>query len=422
MNTQSPTEQMLNIVRTDSDLTISGGIKLPTRNASGERSFTPGEETILLSYKEDVRENQDTINKAEDDLAKCEEERLDISQQIEKNTLKYEKQTQAAEAQFEQNKKQLEKLEQDNPNDDPKEDHPQPKQKGRKDGAKKMFSFVSIAFIAEVVTSLATINLQQETLSMDVILWRFAYILVIYVFTCILYAKYLKTGVKAVKGLLIGCFLMSLACLLHAVVLTFVNVDIATPVATDFNLNAIETVEQETSSGSLLTNFINNPGLIEFIIATLLVFAGEIITIDVKNNDATKTPETIVSQPQNFDNVDFEAVARINANRHKATLENDQKKLLHSQNQRKASLNGFCIKMDNDLADNQKRREVINASLLLAKHKKEEMLEKRYSLLAKYRELLRGDLAIRLGVDVSTIDYEPILKKDIEAYDRNNME
>lgn len=256
---------------------------------------------------------------------------------------------------------------------------------------------------------------------MDVILWRFAYILVIYVFTCILYAKYLKTGVKAVKGLLIGCFLMSLACLLHAVVLTFVNVDIATPVATDFNLNAIETVEQETSSGSLLTNFINNPGLIEFIIATLLVFAGEIITIDVKNNDATKTPETIVSQPQKFDNVDFEAVARINANRHKAALENDQKKLLHSQNQRKASLNGFCVKMDNDLADNQKRREVINASLLLAKHKKEEMLEKRYSLLAKYRDLLRSDLAIRLGVDVSTIDYEPILKKDIEAYDRNNM-
>lgn len=423
MNTQSSTAQMQEIIRTDSDLTISGAIKLPTRDASGQRTLTPGEETVLLSYKDDVCNNQDAIDEAEKKLSLCEDERKVIGQQIAQKTIQYKEQKRVTEAEFEENKKRLEKLEHDNPVEDTVDNRPKPKQKTKKEGGRKMFSFVSIAFVAEIVTSLATINLQQETLSMDVILWRFAYIFVIYVFTCILYAKYLKTRLKAVKGLLIGTFLMSLACLLHAVILTFLNVDTTAPTAVaEFSLGAIEAVEAETGNGGLLANFVNNPGLIEFIIATLLVFAGEIITIDVKNNAASETTETIPSRPHNFDNVDYGAIAQANANRHKAQLESDQRKLLRVHGQRTALLDDFGAKLEKDLEDNKKREEGIRASLLLAKHKKEVMLVNRYNILARYRELLIDDLAIRLGVDASEIAYEPIQREDIEAYDRKCMQ
>ena len=313
-------------------------------------------------------------------------------------------------------------LEHDNPSDAQKDPQPKPKKKGKKEGAPKMISFVSIAFLAEVVTSLATINLQQETLSMDVILWRFAYIFVIYIFTCILYAKYLKTRLKAVKGLLIGCFLMSLACLLHAVVLTFVNADIAAPVATaDFNLNAVETVAEETASGGILTNFINNPGLIEFIIATLLVFAGETLTIDVKNKQVEEPAKPSYSSTQSFENVDFDAVAQENARRHREKLEREQKMLLQSRSQKTASISGFGAKMENRLEENKNRKDEISAAKILAKQRKELIDERRYSILAQYGNLLRSDIALRLGVEVSSIKYEPVLREDIEAYDREML-
>ena len=193
MNNQTSTDQLLTIVHRDSDLIVSGSVNMPTRDDSGNRPLTPGEKEIMGTFDPEVRQNHDEIEKADQELAKCDEEREVISQEMAKEIKDYTQEKQAVDAQLEQNQKQMDMLEHDNPADAPTAPQPKPKKKGKKEGAKKMISFVSIAFLAEVVTSLATINLQQETLSMDVILWRFAYIFVIYIFTCILYAKYLKT-------------------------------------------------------------------------------------------------------------------------------------------------------------------------------------------------------------------------------------
>lgn len=419
MNNQTSTDQLLTIVHRDSDLIVSGSVNMPTRDDSGNRPLTPGEKEIIGAFDPEVRQNHDEIEKADQELAKCDEEREVISQEMAKEIKEYTQEKQAVDAQLEHNQKQRDLLDHNNPTDAPTAPQPKPKKRGKKEGAKKMISFVSIAFLAEVVTSLATINLQQETLSMDVILWRFAYIFVIYIFTCILYAKYLKTRIKAVKGLLVGCFLMSLACLLHAVVLTFINVDVAAPVATaDFNLNAIETVAEVTASASILSNFINNPGLIEFIIATLLVFAGETLTIDVKNKQVEEPIEPSHSPTQGFENVDFDAVAQENARRHREKLEREQKNLLQSRNQKAASISGFGAKMENRLEEIKNRKDGISAAKILAKQRKELIDDRRYSVLAQYGNLLRSDIAIRLGVEVSSIKYEPVLREDIEAYDR----
>ena len=418
MNNQTITNQLSNIAHRDSELIISGSVKMPTRDDSGNRPLTPGEKTILDYYSPEARQIHNEIKKADEELTNCDDEFEVIGQEVKDKTIKYTQEKQDIDAELEQNQQQMDLLEQDTPSDDSDDDHPEPKRKSRKEGAKKMFSFVSIAFVAEVVTSLATINLQQETLSMDVILWRFAYILVIYVFTCILYAKYLKTGIKAVKGLLVGCFLMSLACLLHAVVLTFINIDVAAPAATaDFNLNTVETAVEETANGGILANFINNPGLIEFIIATLLVFAGEILTIDVKNKQMEEPTETTQCTALSFENVDFDAVEQGIVNRQKNKLEKKQKKLLDDRNQKTVSFGSFGIKTGNRLEENKNRKEDAREAKEKAIQKEKEFIEKVHRVVYQYgNKALKRELAITLGVAVSSIKFEPILEEDVEAH------
>ena len=234
----SSSKQILKIVNTDTNLIISKGRKLPKRDASGKRSFTYGEDEMIKPYIPELRQIQDASEEAAKELDLCNEERAIRVEQLNEETLKYKEEQQIDEKEFNKTKKQLDQLEQDE-SEQPVLDTPAPKKRVRKHGMKKFLSFMLVAFVAEIITYFATINLQKENLPMDAILWRFAYILVIYAFTCILYFKYLKTQLKSAKALLVGCFLMSLVCLLHAIAVAFINFEVSSPASSDFSLTSL---------------------------------------------------------------------------------------------------------------------------------------------------------------------------------------
>ena len=406
----SSSKQILTFVNTDTNLIISKGRKPPKRDASGKRSFTYGEDEMLKTHIPELRQIQDASEEAEKELDLCNEERAIRVDQLNEETLKYKEEQQVDEEEFNKTKKQLEQLEQDE-SEQPVPDTPAPKKRVRKHGMKKFLSFMLVAFVAEIITYFATINLQKENLPMDAILWRFAYILVIYAFTCILYFKYLKTQLKSVKALLVGCFLMSLVCLLHAIAVAFINFDVSSLASSNFSLTSLESAEVETNNASILANLIYNPGLIEFIIATLFVFMAEIITIDGKNkqDDEPSVPSSVDHDPNGFKAADKEMEAL-----YRASLKNKLAKLQERCIARTTDFNNYLNNINKEFESLEQRKKQLIQKVNQCLIEEDAWYDDRVSDNQNYEPLLAKNLSYKLGEDASSFHYEPATKKDIK--------
>ncbi len=387
------------------------------------RSYTPGEEAILNSHKTDYRQNKDTVKKAQKDLDDCNSEYLQIEQDLDKASSKDAKNDREWNDMYNQKGQQLEQLEHEYPTDDQEEDdNDELMRKERRARAKKIASFVVIALVAEAVIAGATIHLQQETMSMDVILWRLGYIFSIYIFTCILYAKYLKTRIKALKWLLISTFMMSFACLVHTVALVFFNTDVTAPVvAADFTLNTAETAAAEISEGGFFTKLMQTPGLLEFIICIALVFIGEAFDLDTKDNDVAET-ETNESSANNDGKANHYEVRKAIAKKRKAQIKKELKTLLKDLEDRKDRLTDIVNKTERRFNIIEENESKAREKSQRAKDKNEALINELFQELTEYDLSLKENLAYELIVDASTIIIEPITKMDIEAYYEDLLE
>lgn len=416
MNSTTPKNPILTAVGDDASQTITGGAQLPSRDASGSRFFNLGENRTLRIFEPKVRQIDNAIKKALKELGIGEATRKILGAELQAAQNKYEKDQHTDEDSLAKLDDQIETVELEvAPMPLPVEDEA-PKKKEKKRKANGLLSFLLVAFIAEFVAFLATFNLQQENLSTDAIWWRLAYIGVIYVYTIILYLKYVKTRIPAIKGLLIGCILLGFVCLLHAIAVTFLNLDVVTTTSTGYDLTQIDPVETESNT-SILFNLISKPGLAEFLIATLLIFVGEIVTIDSKKKEAAETNDETYSMPSEaLISDDFGAATRQIAAHHLAILKEKRAKLLERCNNRTAAYEEYVNSINAQLEANELKMEQAQTDLDKNQQEMETLLDKVISDLANYRKLLLNELAFRLDVEESSFNYEPATKEDVKAY------
>lgn len=416
MNSTTPKNPILTAVGEDASQTITGGAQLPSRDASGSRFFNLGENRTLRIFEPKVRQIDNAIKKALKELGIGEATRKILGAELQAAQNKYEKDQHTDEDSLAKLDDQIETAELEvAPMPLPVEDEV-PKKKEKKRKANGLLSFLLVAFIAEFVAFLATFNLQQENLSTDAIWWRLAYIGVIYVYTIILYLKYVKTRIPAIKGLLIGCILLGFVCLLHAIAVTFLNLDVVTTTSTGYDLTQIDPVETKSNT-SILSNLISKPGLVEFLIATLLIFVGEIVTIDSKKKEAAETNDETSSMPSEaLISDDFGAATRQIAAHHLAILKEKRAKLLERCNNRTAAYEEYVNSINAQLEANELKMEQAQTDLDKNQQEMETLLDKVISDLANYRKLLLNELAFRLDVEESSFNYEPATKEDVKAY------
>jgi len=415
MNTTTTNNPIMVAVGEDVNQIITGGNQLPSRDSSGNRFYNHGENRVLRIYEPKVSLIQNAITKALKELKIVEATRKILGAELQSAQEKYEKDQHTDENELVDYNNRIETAEMEiAPMPILAEDEP-PKKKAKKK-ANGLLSFLLVAFIAEFVAFLATFNLQQENLSTDAIWWRLAYIGVIYVYTIILYLKYVKTRVPAVKVLLIGCILMGFICLIHAIAITFLNLDVAATPGSGFDLAQIEPNETEANT-SILSNLISKPGLVEFLVATLLVFVGEIVTIDGKKKDATET--TVIASSSLSEELiftDFGTAVQQSAAHHLAILKERRAKLLERCNKRTTAFEAYVDSINAQLEANELKMEQAQTDLDKNQQVMETLLDKVVSDLSNYRKLLLNELAFRLAVEVSSFKYEPTTKADVKAY------
>ena len=416
MNSTTPKNPILTAVGEDASQTITGGAQLPSHDASGSRFFNLGENRTLRIFEPKVRLVYNAIKKALKEKGIGEATRKILGTELQAAQTKYEAEQHADEEKHAKLDAQIETAELEVAPMPLLVEDEAPKKKEKKRKVNGLFSFLLVAFIAEFVAFLATFNLQQENLSTDAIWWRLAYIGVIYVYTIILYLKYVKTRVPTVKGLLIGCILLGFVCLLHAIAVTFLNLDTITNTNTGYDLTQINPVETESNT-SILSNLISKPGLAEFLIATLLVFVGEIVTIDSRKKEAAETTaETYSLTSEELISDDFGTATRQSAAHHLAILKEKRAKLLERCNNRTAAYEEYVNSINAQLEANELKMEQAQTDLDKNQQEMESLLDKVVSDLANYRKLLLNELAFRLGVEESSFKYEPATKADVKAY------
>ncbi len=416
MNSTTIKNPIQTVVSEDVNQVITGGAQLPLRDASGHSSSNMGENKIFRIFEAKVRQIQDAIKKALKEIGIGEATRKLLLGKLQAARETYENADRADKEKLAGLEERIETAEMEvAPMPLPVEDEA-PKNKDMKRKPKGLLSFLLVAFIAEFVAFLATFNLQQENLSTDAIWWRLAYIGVIYVYTIILYMKYVKTRVLTVKGLLIGCILLGFVCLLHAIAVTFLDLDVVTTTSAGYDLTQIDPVVTESNT-SILSNLITKPGLVEFLVATLLVFVGEIVTIDGKKKEEAETTTEPVNIPsEDTITIDIEGIDKINAAQHLAILKERQAKLLERCNNRTALFEEQVERISAQLEANEQKMEQAQADLDKNQQEMEALLDKVASELAKYRKLLLNELAFKLAVEVSSFKYEPATKADVKAY------
>lgn len=414
MSTNSTKNPIQAAASEDVSQIIAGNAPLPSRDATGRRFFNLGENIILRNFEPKARQIQNAIKKALKELKICESTRAILCNQLQAEQEEYEKKQHEDEKELADLDGQIEKAEIEVASMPLHVENDTLNKKDKKSKPKGLLSFLLVAFVAEFVAFFATFNLQQENLSTDVIWWRLAYIGVIYLYTIILYLKYVKTRVLAVKGLLVGCILLGFVCLIHAIAMTFLNLDIVTAASAGYDLTQIDSVVTETNP-SILTNLIVKPGLAEFLVATLLVFIGEIVTIDGKKMKETEVAtETVDKQAE--EPINIYDIRKQNAARHLAILKERRVKLLERCNRRTALFGARVVSINAQLEANEQKMEQIQTDIDKNQQEMEFLLDKVVSDLADYRKLLLDELAFRLAAEVSSFKYEPASKADVKAY------
>lgn len=416
MSTTTTSNLIMSLADGDVHQITTGTTKSPWRDENGNRSFTSGEESLLRMYEQKVHSIKSLIKKERDKLAVYVKTRIFLSDQLGKQTEIYDKDRQADENLLTEISTKVDKMEAEAlPTLQPNADElSQKKDKKRK--VRGLLSFLFVAFAAEGVSYLATFNLQQENLSTDAIWWRLAYIGVIYLYTIILYVKYIKTHIKIIKLLLTGCILLGFICLLHAIAVTFLNLDVTTTTSALYDLNQISSFETEAST-SFLYNLISRPGLVEFLIATMLVFLGEIVALDERKTDETDTTNENATISHDEPNcIDFEDITQQCSSNHILILKNKQTMLLERINKRTVKFNDYVNNIKSKLELNEEEEREIQTNLDSYQQDMEMLHDKIVSDLVNYRKLLLYKLSFKLDVNESDIQYELATKADIKAF------
>lgn len=404
----------------DSNRFITGGAELPSRDNYGRRSFNVGETKLLQLHEPKMRQIQNDLKRSQKELRIGEATHKILGVELDRLTSTFAIEQKEDEAEYERVNSQLEQMDLASTTSTTKGliSEEKSQRTNKKIKANGLISFLLVAFIAECVAFLATFNLQQENLSTDAIWWRLAYIGVIYVYTIILYLRYVKTRNNTIKGLLVGCILLGFVCLLHAIAVSFLNCDVvSTTNNSEFSLNQLDTVEAETNA-SLLSVLISKPGLGEFLLATLLVFVGEIVVIDDGNRkEITETSSEIVSAPlEESSLVDFRKASQENLNLHFSVLKDRKIKLGERLNQRIAEFNNHVNGIKAKLEDNEQKMELAKNECEKDQYEMDQLLDTVVLDLANYRNLLLEDIAFRLGKEKRSFKYEPATKEDVRVH------
>lgn len=415
MNSTTPNNPILTAVGEDASQTITGGAQLPSRDASGSRFFNLGENRVLRIFEPKVRLVYNAIKKALKELGIGEATRNILGAELQAAQNKYEKDQHADEENLAKLDDQIETTELEvAPMPLPVEDEA-PKKKEKKKENQGLFSFLLISFVAEIVTTLATFNLQRESLSAGAIWLRIGYVVVIFLYTAILYKRYMSKRLVPLKVALIGCVFLAFVSLLHALAVTFLELDATAITNTGFDLIPTQAEETETSHGFLYGFMFNQPGLAEMLLSTFLTLTAESFTLDRKKKEevATKTVSTASMEPET---TDWGGAIQITNSHHLAILKERRAKLLERCNKRTAAYEEYVNSINAQLETNELKMEQAQTDLDKNQQEMETLLDKVVSDLANYRKLLLNELAFRLGVEESSFKYEPATKADVKAY------
>lgn len=419
MNSTTTKNPILTAVGEDASQTITGGTRLPSRDASGNRFYNIGENRVFRIFEPKVRLIQNAIKKALKELGICEATRKILGAELQAAQKKYETDQHADEEKLAMLDDQIEKAEMEvTPMSLPAEDEaPKKKEKKRKEYG--WLSFLLVTFVSEFVTTLATFNLQREALSFGAIWWRIVYVLVIFYYTVHLYKKYMRTGLLSIKAALVGCILLSFVSLLHAIAVTFLDLEVTTATNIGFDLVSVQPQDVETSQGifsKLIDKLLVNPGLGEMLLATLIVLLTECTTTNHKKEVEETIAETSPLPSEEPVIIDFGAATQQSAAYHLAILKQKRAKLLERCNNRTAVYEEYVNSINAQLEANELKMEQAQTDLDKNQQEMETLLDKVVSDLANYRKLLLNELAFRLAVEVSSFTYEPATKADVKAY------
>lgn len=420
MNSTTTKNPILTAVGEDASQTITGGTQLPSRDASGNRFYNIGENRVFRIFEPKVRLIQNAIKKALKELGICEATRKILGAELQAAQKKYETEQRADEEKHAKLDDQIETAEMEvAPMPLPVEDEA-PKKKEKKNREYGWLSFLLVTFVSEFVTTLATFDLQREALSSGAIWWRIGYVLVIFYYTVHLYKKYMRTGQLSIKAALIGCILLSFVSLLHAIAVTFLDLDVTTATNIGFDLVSVQPQDVETSQGissKLIDKLLVNPGLGEMLLATLIVLLTECTTTNHKKKEVVETvAETSSLTSEEPMVIDFGAATQLSAAQHLAILKEKRAKLLERCNNRTAAYEEYVNSINAQLEANELKMEQAQTDLDKNQQEMETLLDKVVSDLANYRKLLLNELAFRLAVEVSSFTYEPATKADVKAY------
>lgn len=420
MNSTTPKNPILTAVGEDASQTITGGAQLPSRDASGSRFFNLGENRTLRIFEPKVRLVYNAIKKALKELGIGEATRKILGAELQAAQNKYAKAQHTDEESLAKLDDQIETAELEvAPMPLPVEDEA-PKKKEKKNREYGWLSFLLVTFVSEFVTTLATFDLQREALSSGAIWWRIGYVLVIFYYTVHLYKKYMRTGQLSIKAALIGCILLSFVSLLHAIAVTFLDLDVTTATNIGFDLVSVQPQDVETSQGissKLIDKLLVNPGLGEMLLATLIVLLTECTTTNHKKKEVVETVAETSSLPsEELISDDFGTATRQSAAQHLAILKEKRAKLLERCNNRTAAYEEYVNSINAQLEANELKMEQAQTDLDKNQQEMETLLDKVVSDLANYRKLLLNELAFRLAVEVSSFKYEPATKADVKAY------
>jgi hypothetical protein len=229
----------------------------------------------------------------------------------------------------------------------------------------------------------------------------------------------MRTGLLSIKAALVGCILLSFVSLLHAIAVTFLDLEVTTATNIGFDLVSVQPQDVETSQGifsKLIDKLLVNPGLGEMLLATLIVLLTECTTTNHKKEVEETIAETSPLPSEEPVIIDFGAATQQSAAYHLAILKQKRAKLLERCNNRTAAYEEYVNSINAQLEANELKMEQAQTDLDKNQQEMETLLDKVVSDLANYRKLLLNELAFRLAVEVSSFTYEPATKADVKAY------
>lgn len=417
MNSNTTKNPIQAAVSEDVSQTITGGAQLPSRDAAGNRFFNLGENKILRIFEPKVCQIQNAIKKAFKELEIGEAMRKILGNELQAAQEKYLKDQREDEKQLADLDNQIEKVEVEVVHIHSSVVDEAAKKTEKKRENQALLSFLLISFIAEIATTFATFDLQRESLSAGAFWLRIAYIAVIFFYTAILYKRYMNKRLLPYKVALIGCVFLAFVSLLHALAVTFLELDVTSVTNLGFDLTSTQSEAVEFRQG-FLSGFINWPGLAEMLLCTSLVLCAEILTdFGCKKKEETVTNvETVNVQTEDAISIDIDDIMTQNDVEHLAILKERRAKLLERCNKRTALFEERVENINAQLEANEQKMEQTQTDIDKCQQEMEVLLDKVVSDLSNYRKLLLNELAFRLAVEVSSFKYEPATKADVKDH------